>query len=245
MKIKKLYEEDDLLVISKPIGIAAHKGADKVSYTISDWLTDEYCEIKKLNWQTKNRIGIVHRLDKDTSGVMILAKKPDMIKILQDQFRQREVEKHYLTLVLGKMPFEKGSISAQIYTNPKNRKGQKVELIDFGIYNFKRRFSATEYKQIKIFKYKNELLSLLEINLKTGRKHQIRAHMKFENRPVIGDQMYFNKPSKRISKELGIQRQFLHSFYIKFKNRNGKEIEVRDDLRNDLQEILDKLEQVK
>ncbi|OQA53215.1 MAG: Ribosomal large subunit pseudouridine synthase D [candidate division WS2 bacterium ADurb.Bin280] len=244
MEIKKLYEEDDLLVISKPIGIAAHKGADKVSFTVSDWLVDEYEQIKKLNWQTKNRIGIVHRLDKDTSGVMILAKKPDMIKILQDQFRQREVEKHYLTLVYGKMPFEKGSISAQIYTNPKNRKGQKVELIDFGIYNFKRRFSATEYQEIKVYKYKKELLSLLEINLKTGRKHQIRAHMKFENRPVIGDQMYFNKPSKRLSKELQIQRQFLHSCYIKFKNRKGEEMVVRDELRDDLQEVLQKLEEV-
>lgn len=244
MEIKKIYEEDDLLVISKPIGIAAHKGADRVSYTVADYLIDEYPEIENLKWRTRNRIGIVHRLDKDTSGVMILAKKPDMIDILQDQFRARQVEKHYLTLVYGKPPFESGEINAKIYRDPKNRKGQKVELVDFGLYNFERKFSATLYKTIAKYKFKGELLTLLEINLKTGRKHQIRAHMKYENCPVIGDQMYSSKPSKRISSKIGISRQFLHSNYIKFKNREGKVIEIQDNLSADLQETLNKLEQV-
>lgn len=229
------------MVISKPIGIAAHKGADRASYTVSDYLQDEYPDIKKLNWKTKNRIGIVHRLDKDTSGLMILAKKPDMIDVLQDQFRKREVEKHYLTLVFSKPPFENGTITAQIYRDPKNRKGQKVELLDFGLYNFPRKFSATIYKTLQKYSFKNNILTLLEINLKTGRKHQIRAHMKFENCPVIGDQMYFNKASKRISKELSIDRQFLHSNYIRFKDRFGKEIEVRDELPEDLNSTLEKL----
>lgn len=241
IKIKKLYEEEEFLVVSKPIGIAAHKGADRISYTVSDWLVDEYPEIKKLNWKTKNRIGIVHRLDKDTSGVMILAKKPEAIDFLQDQFRARTVEKKYKTLIYGKPPFENGEINAQIYTDPKNRKGQKVEMIDFGLYNFKRRFSATVYRTLQNFKYKNHILSLIDVNLKTGRKHQIRAHMKFENCPVIGDQMYFNKPSKRLSKELGLQRQFLHSYYIKFKSPSGKDVEVEDQLSSDLLEIINKI----
>lgn len=242
--IEKLYEEDDLVVISKPIGIAAHKGADRISYTVSDYLVDEYPETKRLGWKTKDRIGIVHRLDKDTSGVMILAKKPEMIDLLQDQFRHREVEKHYLTLVFGKPPFESGTINAKIYRDPKNRRGQKVELVDFGLYNFARKYSATVYKIVKSYNYKGQALSLLEINLKTGRKHQIRAHMKYENCPVIGDQMYSNKPSRRLSEKLGLQRQFLHSNFIKFKNRNGQIIEVKDDLPEDLTNILNKLQEI-
>jgi len=244
IKIKKLYEQDDLLVISKPIGIAAHKGADRVSYTVTDWLVDQYPQIKELNWRTENRIGIVHRLDKDTSGVMILAKKPEVIDFLQNQFRKREVEKHYLTLVYSKPPFESGTINAKIYRDPKNRKGQKVELLDFGLYNFPRKFSATLYKTIQRYKYKGEILTLLEINLKTGRKHQIRAHMKYENCPVIGDQMYFNKPSKRLSKTLGLDRQFLHSNYIQFKDKTGETIEIKDELPDDLSVLLKKLEKV-
>lgn len=242
--IKKLYEQDGLLVISKPIGIAAHKGADRVSYTISDWFLDQYPQISKLNWRTKSRIGIVHRLDKDTSGVMILAKTPKMIDFLQDQFRRREVEKHYLTLVFSKPPFESGTINAKIYRDPKNRKGQKVELLDFGLYNFPRKFSATLYRTIQRYKFKGDILTLLEINLKTGRKHQIRAHMKYENCPVIGDQMYFNKPSKRISKALGLDRQFLHSNYIKFKSCTGEVIEVKDELPDDLNKVISRLEKV-
>lgn len=244
MKIKILYEEDDLLVIEKPIGIAAHKGADRVSYTVSDWLTDTYPQTKNLPWRTRDRIGIVHRLDKDTSGVMILAKKPELIKILQDQFRSRSVEKHYQTLVFGKPPFNSGTINAQIYRDPKNRKGQKVELVDFGLYHFERKFSATLYRTLAHYKFKGQLLSLLEINLKTGRKHQIRAHMKYEGCPVIGDQMYFNKPSKRISKEIGLDRQFLHSNFIRFKNAANKEITVETGLSDDLTEVLNKLKKV-
>lgn len=243
-EIKKLYEEDDFLVISKPIGIAAHKGADRVSYTVSDWVQDQYPDMKKLKWRTRDRIGIVHRLDKDTSGVMILAKKPEAVDFLQNQFRDRQVEKHYKTLVFGKPPFTKGTINAKIYRDPKNRKGQKVELVDFGLYNFERKYSATLYDTVSSYLYKNQLLTLLEINLKTGRKHQIRAHMKYEGCPVIGDQMYFNKPSKRISAALGLDRQFLHSCYIAFKNLSGKPIEVQDDLPDDLQSILKKLRKI-
>ncbi len=163
--IEKLYEEDDLVVISKPIGIAAHKGADRISYTVSDYLVDEYPETKRLGWKTKDRIGIVHRLDKDTSGVMILAKKPEMIDLLQDQFRHREVEKHYLTLVFGKPPFESGTINAKSYRDPKNRRGQKVELVDFGLYNFARKYSATVYKIVKGYLMDNILIVIISLFL--------------------------------------------------------------------------------
>jgi len=241
MEVKILKETPDYLVISKPAGIAVHPGADRTSFTLSAWLQELRPEIKKLAWKTRRRIGVVHRLDKNTTGLLIMAKNPQTLDFFQDQFRERSVEKHYLTLVCGRPPFKKGAIDAYLYTNPKNRKTQKAEMVDFGLYNFPRRFSATEYKTLAQYNFDGQVLTLLEINLKTGRKHQIRAHLKFENCPVAGDQDYFNKASKRISKKLGLERQFLHACKIKFKEPGGQMVTVEDKLPPDLQKILDRV----
>lgn len=242
MKIKIIEEADQYLVISKPIGISVHPGAGERLTTVSDWLQEKYPEIKKLPWKTTERIGIVHRLDKDTSGILLLAKTPEALDYFQDQFKIRTVEKHYQTLVYGKPPRERGSINALISRDPKDRERQKVEFIDFGLDEKERKQSATEYKTVRYYHYKNQILSLLDVKLNTGRKHQIRVHMKYEGCPVMGDQKYFTKPSKRLSKELKLDRQFLHAVSLKFKSYpDGKEIELEDDLPDDLKKCLQKL----
>ncbi len=242
MDINIIYESDTYLVISKPIGIAVHPGADRDSLTIMDWFVEKYPEVKKHAWQSTDRIGIVHRLDKDTSGLMILAKNPQALDFFQDQFRNREVEKYYRTLVFNKPPQEHGFIDAFISRDFKDRKRQKVESIDFELDWRERKNSATEYWVEKQFSFKKQLLSLLLVRIYTGRKHQIRAHMKFEGCPVIGDETYNIKPSKRISKELGIHRQFLHSVKLKIKDFDTKElIEFEDVLPEDLNSLLAKL----
>lgn len=250
MKIEILQETSDHLVISKPIGVSVHPGAGPTSLkfrgirelTISDWLQEKYPEIKKLPWKTTERIGIVHRLDKDTSGILLLAKNPEALDYFQDQFKERSVEKHYQTLVAGKPPREQGSINALIRRDPKDRERQKVEFIDFGLDESERKDSATEYETIKTYSYKKQVLTLLDIKLKTGRKHQIRVHMKYEGCPVLGDQKYFTKPSKRLSKELGLDRQFLHAVSLKFKSYpDGKEVEINDDLPDDLKSLIEKI----
>lgn len=242
MEIKILKETPDYLVISKPLGISVHPGAGKQLTTVSDWLQNKYPEIKKLPWKTTERIGIVHRLDKDTSGILLLAKTPEALDFFQNQFRERTVEKHYQTLVFGKPPFEKGSINAFIRRDPKDREKQKVEFVNFGLDDAEHKFSETEYSTIEHYKHKDQILTLLDVKLNTGRKHQIRVHMQYEKCPVIGDQKYFNKPSKRLSKELGLQRQFLHAVSLKFMSYPaGEEIDVRDSLPDDLSEILKKL----
>ncbi len=241
-KIKILHETPDYLVISKPVGISVHPGAGERVETISDWLQEKYPEIKKLPWKTTERIGIVHRLDKDTSGILLLAKNPEALDFFQDQFKQRTVDKHYQTLVVGKPPQEKGSINALIRRDPKDRERQKVEFIDFGLDSAERKDSATKYKTIQSYDYKNQMLTLLDIKLNTGRKHQIRVHMKYEGCPVLGDQKYFTKPSRRLSKELGLNRQFLHAVSLKFKSYpDGKDIEIKDKLPEDLNEVLNKV----
>jgi 23S rRNA pseudouridine1911/1915/1917 synthase len=241
-KVKIIYESDTYLVISKPIGIAVHPGADRDSFTIMHWLLEKYPEISQLDWHSRDRIGIVHRLDKDTSGIMILAKKPEALDFFQDEFRNREVEKYYRTLVFDKPPQEHGFIDALISRDFKNRKKQKVESIDFELDWRERKNSATEYWTERQYSFKKQLLSLLLVRIFTGRKHQIRAHMKFEGCPVIGDETYNIKPSRKISKELGINRQFLHSVKLRIKDFDTKELtESNDELPADLNAILEKL----
>lgn len=241
MNCKILQETGDYLVISKPVGVSVHAGAGEKTETISDWLQNKYPQIKDLAWKTTERVGIVHRLDKDTSGILLLAKNPETLDYFQDQFRNRAVEKHYQTLVFGKPPFEKGSINAFIRRDPKDRERQKVEFINFGLDEAEHKFSATGYQTLKSYRYKNQTLTLLDVKLNTGRKHQIRVHMKYEGCPVIGDQKYFNKASKRLSKELDLNRQFLHAVSLKFKDPQSKTVEVVDDLPSELQKILVKL----
>ena len=241
IKIKILSEYEDYLVISKPVGISVHEGAGKDQYTIVDWLKESYPEIVRLDWQSVVRPGIVHRLDKDTSGVLLLAKNPQALEFFQTQFRNREVEKHYTTLICGKLPSEKGRIDAFIRRDPKDRERQKVEYVNFGLDEAERKQSATEYEVKEILNFKGYILSLVNIKLLTGRKHQIRVHMKYEGCPVVGDTKYFNKASKRVSKELKLNRQFLHSINLKFKNPKGELITVEDALPLDLATVLQKI----
>lgn len=240
MEIKVLKDEKDYLVISKPAGISVHEGAGEKQFTIVDWLFEKYPLVKSRPWISKTRPGIVHRLDKDTSGILILAKNQEALDFFQSQFRNREVEKHYTTLVFGKPPFESGSIDAQIHRDPKDRKKQKVDLINFDLDQIERKFSSTDYKTIESFSLKGQPLTLLDVKINTGRKHQIRVHMKYEGCPVMGDQTYCSKGSKRLSKVLGLDRQFLHASSLKFKDLDGKVVEIKDELPGDLNKLSEK-----
>jgi len=241
MEIKILKENDDYLIISKPAGISVHDGAGEKQFTIVDWLLQTRPEIKTQTWLSKIRPGIVHRLDKETSGLLILAKNQKTLDFFQAQFKSREVEKHYLALVLGSPPFKEGSIDAFIRRDPKDRKKQKIDLLNFGLDEIERKKSATRYKVIEQFKFDGEMLSLLDVQILTGRKHQIRVHMQYEGCPVIGDPVYNNKKSKRISKKLGLDRQFLHAISLKIRDINGNVVCLQDDLPENLVGLLNKL----
>ncbi|MDH4359004.1 MAG: RluA family pseudouridine synthase [Candidatus Berkelbacteria bacterium] len=245
MAIKVLLESKEYLVISKLIGISVHSGAGKEKHTVRDWFWKKYPEIQNLAWKTKTREGIIHRLDKDTSGLLILAKTPKALEYFQSQFKNRKIEKHYIALVFGKPPFEEGEINALVYRDPKDREKQKVSLIDFALDEQEKKFSATKYKVLRYYTYKNQVLTLLDVKILTGRKHQIRIHMKHEGCPVIGDNKYFTKPSRRISAELGLKRQFLHASRLRFRNYPRREIiEIEDTLPRELRRILKKLKSI-
>jgi len=234
-QIKIIFENNDFLVIDKPAGILVHPTAANEPDTLTSWLTARYPEIAELDWPDKTRIGIVHRLDKDTSGLILLAKNPETLEKLQEEFKGRTIKKSYQALVLGKTPDE-GKVEAGIVRDS-NKDMMKIQETTYSFTKGTVREAVTEYKTIERFQYQNEDLSLVEVYPQTGRMHQIRLHMKYAGFPLIGDQMYQTKLSNQISKELGIERQFLHAVELKFANYDFHS-ELADDLKNLLKKIV-------
>ena len=201
MEIKIIYEDNDILVIDKPAGINS----------------DNF----------KRR---VHRLEKNTSGVFLIAKNVKSLIFLQKQFKTREVEKKYLALIVGNLKNNQGRIETLIGRSPKDRKKQKVYLPTEPGAGGKRE-AITEYKIKKRF----DDYTLLEVSPKTGRKHQIRCHFAYLGHPIAGDKMYgFKNPVC----PKGLKRQFLHASYLKIKMPDAKYKEFKSELPDDLKSCL-------
>jgi len=240
--MKIVYEDENLLVVEKPAGLVVHPGSGEHNETLVDWLKEKYPNMKNLNWPDPERAGIVHRLDKDTSGLIILAKNPEALERLQALFQSRNIKKSYQALIFGKLDKTKGEITGFIGRDPNARRQQTVKTIHFDFEPGKVRDAKTSYRVIKAFRYDNYDLTLVEATLETGRMHQIRVHFKSIGHPVIGDQIYNIKHSRKVSKALGISRQFLHAYKLSFKNPlDGEDINIEIPLSVDLKNILAKL----
>ncbi|MCK6579071.1 MAG: RluA family pseudouridine synthase [Anaerolineae bacterium] len=192
--LKVMYEDDDLAVIDKPAGLVVHPGAGNRQGTLVNALLARYPEIAQMNYAPERR-GIVHRLDKDTSGLLVVARRGQMLQRLAGQFQKRTVEKRYLALVEKAPPTSIGRITAPIARDPANR--QKMTVLRSG------RPAETEYRCVEWF---SDGKVLVEIHLLTGRTHQIRVHMAFIDCPIVGDTVY-----GRRQRSAPIQRQFLHA----------------------------------
>lgn len=228
MPLKIIAEDDTLLVIDKPPGMPVWlEGLSKDSQqdTVASLLLGQYPELEKLGEQ--NRYGVVHRLDKDTSGVLLVARTKDVFDFLQQQFQAYKIEKRYLCLVEGNLKKERGVIETLLGRSPADRRKQKAYPLSEKGQG--RREAITEWKVLKSF----EDYTLLEVTPKTGRKHQIRAHMASLGHPVAGDKLYGFK-NQRVPR--GLERHFLHASWLKIE---GKEFVSR--LPQDLQEVLEKL----
>lgn len=198
---KILYEDNDLLVIDKPAGINS----------------DDF----------EKRI---HRLDKDTSGILLIAKNDKALEFFQKQFKERKVEKKYTALILGHLKNEVGEIKTLIGRAPKDRRKQKVYLPQEPDSQGKKT-AETHYKLLQ--KFKN--CDLIEIEPKTGRKHQIRTHFNYLGCPIVGDKLYGFK--NQVSPK-NLKRQFLHASYLKIKMPDGKTKEFGSELADDLKKVL-------
>jgi 23S rRNA pseudouridine1911/1915/1917 synthase len=193
-----LFENDDLLVVNKPAGMVVHPAAGHASGTLVNAVLGYDPEIEGIGGE--ERPGVVHRLDKETSGLILLAKNERAHRWLQDQFRLRKVEKTYLALVDGKPPTPSGRVEAYIGRDPSHRKKMAI------VPESRGREAISEYKTVESFKDH----TLLEFHPLTGRTHQIRLHCAFLGCPIVGDEVYGRKKPS-----IAIGRHFLHAYKLK------------------------------
>ncbi len=219
-----LYEDDDLLVVNKESGMVVHPAAGNFSHTLVNALLYKF----DLEGMDKIRPGIVHRIDKDTSGVMVVAKNEKTLELLSEMIKNKEVERIYVALVEGIIMHDTGDIDAPIGRDVNNR--QKMMVTDV---NSKEAF--THFRVLK--RYKNENKTLIECKLSTGRTHQIRVHMAYIGHPIYNDPVYGK--SKKTT-EFG---QFLHSKTIKFTHPiTKKEVYCKAPLPKEFQDYLDSID---
>ncbi|AZR73013.1 RNA pseudouridine synthase [Anoxybacter fermentans] len=215
-----IYEDDDIVVINKPWDMVVHPAPGNESGTLVNALLYHCKNLSGINGII--RPGIVHRLDKDTSGVLVVAKTDMAHRILVEQFKRREIEKIYLALVKGFLPYDKGKIDAPIGRDPKDRK--KMAVVK---ENSKPALTRFEVKQ----RFRD--YTLVKVNLETGRTHQIRVHFRYIGYPVVGDDKYGYKES------LPVKRQMLHAYQLTITHpRTGEKKTFTAPIPEDMEKIL-------
>lgn len=200
-----IAQTEDYLVIDKPAGYSVEEPSRMP--TIQSWLTDTKLIDPSL-WPVGERPGTVHRLDVETSGVLIWAKTPDAQRDLKLLWQGRQTEKTYLALVAGETN-ESGTVELAIKRDNQHDK-QTISWLN----EPNGRAAITTYKRLGVGSLAGQTVSLLEVKPITGRTHQIRIHLQSQGHPIIGDKTYGNKASKAIATELGLTRQFLHAYRI-------------------------------
>lgn len=240
MEIPIIYEDKDIVAVNKPAGIVVHPDGRSKGPFLTDWILKNYPKTKNVgeplettDFGVIDRPGIVHRLDRDTTGVILIAKTKAGHKCLKEQFQDRTLTKKYLTFVYGEIKDKFGIIKRPIGRSPNDfrrwsaTRGARGELRDAETW-----FTLLSYRTG---------FSLLEVEPKTGRTHQIRVHFKALNHPVVCDGLY--APEKIIEKPnaLGFNRNALHAYSIEFTNCAGKKIMVKapipDDFKNAIEEL--------
>ena len=217
-----VYEDDDVIVVNKPQGMVVHPAPGHPNHTLVNALL-YHSPLSTINGTF--RPGIVHRIDKDTSGLLMVAKNDLAHQSLAEQLRNKTNKREYLALVYGQIKEDEGTIDAPLGRNPQDRKKQAV--VKGG------RHAVTHFKVMK--RYDN--FTLVKCILETGRTHQIRVHMKYIGHPLVGDPLY--GPRKVIGKD----GQFLHAALLGFKHpRTGKELVFEAPLPENFQKMLDKLD---
>ncbi len=217
---KVLYEDDYILILDKPAGVVVHPGAGNWNGTLVSGLVNHWGKIPE--GLDKNRPGIVHRLDKDTSGLMLIAKNARAVAYYSDLFKQHKIQKKYIALVYGKVPERIGDISSNIARHPVDRK--KMTVVD----PQEGRYAETHYKVIGYYvnpKDPKNTYTLVEVLLKTGRTHQIRVHFKHLGYPLVGDRVYSGRRLRGLYPEAS--RQLLHAYSLKFEDIKGDHLHFK------------------
>jgi 23S rRNA pseudouridine1911/1915/1917 synthase len=220
-----IYEDADLLIINKAAGMVVHPAPGHHDDTLVNALLARYPELREHEGDL--RPGIVHRLDRDTSGLLMVARNTRTQAALIEQMKRHEIEKRYIALVEGVIGLDQGSIDAPIGRDPRHRQQMAITMVDS-------REAITHFRVLK--RYNNHTLLLLE--LETGRTHQIRVHLKAIGHPVMGDPTY---GSGRTWRGIHLQRQFLHAYQLRLTHpTTGALMEFEAPLPADLQSVLDR-----
>lgn len=220
-----VYQDKDLAVINKPQGLVVHPCSSTKSGTLVNGLLKKIKDLSGINGEL--RPGIVHRLDKDTSGLLVIAKNDFAHVNLAEQIKNKTCHRNYLAILEGNLPQNSGRIETFIKRDPKNRMKMRVQ--DSG------RVSITDFKVLKRF----EKCCLVEFSLQTGRTHQIRVHCKYLNHPIIGDKLYGKE-------EKGLAGQLLHAYKLSFTHpRTGEVLTFEAPIPTYFQEFLDKQKPLK
>lgn len=227
-KIRIIYEDDDLIVIDKPGELVVHPSATNKSGTLVNGLLARWPDLINIG-EDKTRPGIVHRLDKETSGLMLVVKNNNAFNYFKRLFQERGVEKHYLALVWGIIDKEEGIINLPIV------RSEKIPLKQTTVKDISDKTNAreaiTEYRVLERYKE----WTLVEARPKTGRMHQIRVHFRAIGHPIANDKKYAFRNQKIIK---GLDRHFLHAAYLKFVSPKGKLLEFSSSLPSDLEKVI-------
>ena len=241
-KLDIIYEDKELIVLNKPAKIVIHPGAGNYDKTLVNALV-KYCAGKLSDIGGELRPGIVHRIDKDTSGLIVIAKNNFSHENLSEQFRKHTIRRVYKLLIWGKLRPQRGTISTLISRSNKNRQLMEVSQI-------KGKRAITNYKTLEVFENtKVPTLSFVECQLETGRTHQIRVHMSYKGNQILGDKKYKKKFKKFKNIDLNLEnlilnldRQFLHAEILGFVHpTSGEKMEFSSILPLELKNILKKL----
>jgi len=218
-----IYEDKDLLVVNKSAGMVVHPALGHHDDTLVNALIARYPDIMRED--SEMRPGIIHRLDKDTSGLIIIARNAATHSALVDQMKRHKIVKRYLALVEGVVALDQGSIDAPIGRNPRHRQQMAITVV-------KSRAARTHFRVQERF----DRHTLLLLELETGRTHQIRVHLKAIGHPIVGDPIY---GSGSINRSLSLKRQFLHAYQLKFTHpTTGSILNLEAPLPEDLQSVL-------
>jgi len=231
-----IYEDDNFLAVNKPAGLMVHPDDRSDEPTLADWILEEYPQLENVGEQLVlssgrriKRPGIVHRLDKETSGILLVAKNQKTFSFFKKQFQEHKIKKTYQALVYGELKKNEGIIDKPI---ARSRKDFRLRSASKGIRG-RQREAVTEYRVL----VKNDQYSFVEVFPKTGRTHQIRVHFKAINHPIVCDTLY--APKQECIKELG--RLALHASSVEFKTLEGATLRLEAPLAEDIRKVVSNL----
>lgn len=220
MLARVLFEDKRLMVVDKPSGMAVHGGSG-VSHGVVELLRDSRPDLKNLS--------LVHRIDRETSGCLVLAKRKSALRELHEKFRRRQVEKNYLALVAGDWQLGDHLVDAPLLVQHRKNRERHVIVSEEGVR------AKTRFRLSRTF----GRFSLLQCQPLTGRTHQIRVHASSVGHPLVVDQRYGEAEANRAAEQLGLRRLFLHAQSIAFPDDSGNELHFTAPLADDLEEFLD------